>query len=69
MSKIFFHIDVNNAFLSWQAVDLINNKECVIFNNKKIYDIRKVYSIICGDPQKRAGVVLAKSDLAKKKRN
>ena len=25
MNKIFMHIDVNNAFLSWTAVDLINS--------------------------------------------
>ena len=25
MEKIIFHIDVNNAFLSWTAIDLLNN--------------------------------------------
>ena len=25
MEKIIFHIDVNNAFLSWTAIELLNN--------------------------------------------
>lgn len=66
VSDIFFHIDVNNAFLSWEAVNLINNNKYIEFNNEKVYDIRNVYSIICGDPKKRTGIVLAKSELAKK---
>lgn len=58
MQRIIFHIDVNNAFLSWSAVDLL----------KKGYplDIRTIPSIIGGDETKRRGVVLAKSPVAKK---
>ncbi len=56
--RIIFHIDVNNAFLSWTAVALL----------KKGYkiDIRTIPSIIAGDEQKRQGIVLAKSPIAKK---
>ena len=53
------HIDVNNAFLSWTAVDLL----------KKGYkvDIRNIEAVIGGDETKRHGIVLAKSPMAKKK--
>lgn len=56
--RIIFHIDVNNAFLSWTAVLLLNNgyKE----------DIRNIPSIIGGDEKTRRGIVLAKSPVAKK---
>ena len=59
MDKIFIHIDVNNAFLSWTAVDLL----------KKGYeiDIRNIESIIGGDESQRRGIVLAKSTVAKRK--
>lgn len=56
--KYVFHIDVNNAFLSWTAVLLLQN------GYKK--DIRKVPSVIGGDPKTRTGIVLAKSPVAKK---
>jgi len=58
MDKIIFHIDVNNAFLSWTAVDYL----------KKGYkiDLRETYAVIGGDQKSRKGVVLAKSPLAKK---
>lgn len=52
------HIDVNNAFLSWTAVSLLNQ-------NFK-YDIRDSYAVIGGDESKRSGVVLAKSNSCKK---
>ncbi len=52
------HIDVNNAFLSWTAIELLNNG-CK-------YDIRKSYAVIGGDPKARKGIVLAKSMAAKK---
>ena len=58
MEKIIFHIDVNNAFLSWTAIDLLNNGYK--------YDIRNSYAVIGGDPKARKGIVLAKSPLAKK---
>ena len=58
--RIIFHIDVNNAFLSWTAVALL----------KKGYkiDIRTIPSIIAGDEQKRQGIVLAKSIYQAKKK-
>ena len=56
--KIIFHIDVNNAFLSWSAVYLLQN------GYKK--DIRNIPSVIGGDEKTRRGIVLAKSPIAKK---
>lgn len=58
MNKIIFHIDVNNAFLSWEAVDRIKRR-----NIKE--DLRDTISVIGGDESKRRGVVLAKSQKAK----
>lgn len=58
MERIIMHIDVNNAFLSWSAVDLLQNG----FG----YDIRESYAVIGGDEATRRGIVLAKSPLAKK---
>ena len=52
-NSIWFHIDVNSAFLSWTAVELLKAGAAE--------DIRKVPSIIGGDMTKRHGVVLAKS--------
>lgn len=56
--RIIFHIDVNNAFLSWTAIKMLEE------GYKK--DIRKVASVIGGDESKRHGIVLAKSPIAKK---
>lgn len=58
MERIIFHIDVNNAFLSWSAIDLLNKGYK--------YDIRNSYAVIGGDEQTRKGIVLAKSNAAKK---
>lgn len=58
MERIIFHIDVNNAFLSWSAIDLLNKGYK--------YDIRNSYAVIGGDEQTRHGIVLAKSNAAKK---
>ena len=57
MNKYIMHIDVNNAFLSWTAVEFLKNgaKE----------DIRLIPSIIGGDEASRHGIVLAKSNIAK----
>lgn len=52
------HIDVNNAFLSWTALDLLNKGYK--------YDIRDSYAVIGGDEESRHGIVLAKSMKAKK---
>ena len=59
MESIIMHIDVNNAFLSWTAVDLLKS-------GYKI-DIRNIESVIGGDESKRHGIVLAKSMVAKGK--
>lgn len=58
MERIIMHIDVNNAFLSWTAVDLLKHGH---------KDIRNEYSVIGGDESKRRGIVLSKSTPAKKK--
>ena len=57
MNSYIMHIDVNNAFLSWTAVEFLKNgvKE----------DIRLIPAVIGGDEEKRHGVVLAKSNIAK----
>ena len=56
--RVVFHIDVNNAFLSWTAVSLLQNGYSK--------DIRTIPSIIGGDEKSRRGIVLAKSPVAKK---
>ncbi len=59
MERIILHIDCNNAFLSWTAVDMLNKGAKV--------DIRNRYAVIGGDEATRHGIVLAKSMPAKKK--
>ena len=54
---LVFHVDVNSAYLSWEAVKRVANGED---------DIRLVPSAIGGDPEKRSGIILAKSIPAKK---
>lgn len=56
--RIIFHIDVNNAFLSWTAILLLQE-------GYKI-DIRNIPAVIGGDEKRRSGIVLAKSMVAKK---
>ena len=58
MKRIIFHIDVNNAFLSWTAVKLLKSGYGI--------DIRNIPSVIGGDESSRHGIVLAKSPVAKK---
>jgi DNA polymerase-4 len=57
MERQILHVDVNNAFLSWTAVDMLKR-------GSKI-DIREIPAIIGGDETKRSGIVLAKSMKAK----
>ena len=57
MEKQILHIDVNNAFLSWTAVDMLKKGSEI--------DIREIPAIIGGDESKRSGIVLAKSMKAK----
>lgn len=54
---MIFHIDVNNAFLSWSALEILKESKL---------DIRNIPSVIGGDEKIRHGVVLAKSTIAKK---
>ena len=56
MSRLIFHIDVNSAFLSWEATRRVSLGED---------DIRLIPSAIGGDRDKHTGVILAKSILAK----
>lgn len=58
MERQILHIDVNNAFLSWTAIEMLKRGEKT--------DIREIPAIIGGDETRRAGIVLAKSMLAKK---
>lgn len=57
MEKQILHVDVNNAFLSWKAVEMLKNGSEI--------DIREIPAIIGGDETKRSGIVLAKSMKAK----
>lgn len=57
MERQILHVDVNNAFLSWTAVEMLNQ-------GSKI-DIREIPSVIGGDESRRSGIVLAKSPKAK----
>lgn len=58
MERKFLHIDVNNAFLSWTAVARLKAGEKV--------DLRTIPSVVGGDEAKRHGIVVAKSNIAKK---
>lgn len=55
--QIIFHIDVNSAFLSWSALEQLEQGSEV--------DLRTIPSIVGGDMSRRHGVVLAKSIPAK----
>lgn len=57
MEKQILHVDVNNAFLSWTAVEMLKQGNEI--------DIRQIPAIIGGDESKRSGIVLAKSMKAK----
>lgn len=56
---IIFHIDVNSAYLSWEAVYRLKHKGGSL-------DLRQVPSAVGGDVSKRRGIILAKSIPAKK---
>lgn len=57
MRRTIFHIDVNSAFLSWEAVERLRQGETV--------DLREIPSAVGGDIETRHGVILAKSIPAK----
>lgn len=59
MKPIIFHIDVNSAFLSWEAT----------YRMKELgdtEDLRLIPSAVGGSEESRHGIVLAKSESAKK---
>ena len=58
MKQVIFHIDVNSAFLSWEACyrkNYLGDTE----------DLRNMISAVGGDISKRHGIILAKSNAAK----
>ena len=59
LNKIIFHIDVNSAFLSWEAVYRLAHK-----GGKQ--DLRTISSAVGGDVALRHGIILAKSIPAKR---
>lgn len=56
--RIIFHIDVNSAYLSWEAVYRLQHGEK--------QDLREIPSVVGGNPETRHGIILAKSIPAKK---
>lgn len=56
--RVVFHIDVNSAFLSWEAVHRIYHYGAKV-------DLRTIPSAVGGDIEKRHGIILAKSIPAK----
>lgn len=59
MERVIFHIDVNSAFLSWEAVYRLAHKGGQ-------QDLREIESAVGGDMAMRHGIILAKSIPAKK---
>lgn len=57
-NRVVFHIDVNSAYLSWEAVYRLQRGETI--------DLRNIPAVVGGDPKTRHGIVLAKSIPAKK---
>ena len=57
MERQILHVDVNNAFLSWTAIEMLKQGSDI--------DIREIPSVIGGDESRRSGIVLAKSPKAK----
>ncbi len=58
MQNIIFHIDVNSAFLSWEAVYRLYHRGGTL-------DLREIPSAVGGDVNLRHGIILAKSIPAK----
>ncbi len=58
MDRVIFHIDVNSAYLSWEASYALSHGEKL--------DYRTIPSIVGGDRASRKGIVLAKSIPAKR---
>lgn len=58
MKRIIYHVDVNSAFLSWEAVYRLHHLGGRL-------DLRTIPSAVGGDQEKRHGIILAKSIPAK----
>ncbi len=59
MESVIFHIDVNSAFLSWEATYRMRE-----LGDTK--DLRLIPAVVGGSEESRHGIVLAKSEAAKK---
>lgn len=59
MEPVIFHIDVNSAFLSWEATYRMSELG-------ETEDLRLIPSVVGGSEESRHGIVLAKSESAKK---
>ena len=59
IEPIIFHIDVNSAFLSWEAIYRLEHRMDTL-------DLRTIPSAVGGDKEKRHGIILAKSEPAKR---
>lgn len=57
-NKCYFHVDVNSAFLAWEAVWRLQHGDTL--------DLREIPSVVGGNQATRHGIVLAKSTSAKK---
>lgn len=58
MERVIFHVDVNSAFLSWEAVKRLKAGDPV--------DLRTIPAAVGGDEKLRKGIILAKSIPAKR---
>jgi DNA polymerase IV len=58
LGRLVFHIDLNSAYLPWEAVYRLQHGETV--------DLREIPSVVGGDEASLHGIVLAKSIPAKK---
>lgn len=59
LKKIIYHVDVNSAFLSWEATYRIHHLGAKL-------DLRTIPAAVGGDQEKRHGIILAKSLPCKK---
>ncbi len=59
MKRVIYHVDVNSAFLSWEAVYRLHHLGGQL-------DLREIPSAVGGDQEKRHGIILAKSIPAKR---
>ena len=50
MERLIFHVDVNSAFLSWEAAKRVK---------EGLPDLREIPSCIGGDPKLRRSIVVA----------